>query len=169
MRSTPSLRDGSISHRRAALPLLIAVALTTTGCQLHLELVGKPDADASSADPVASTVVRVVDDDTISVKPVGDLIENSLTAGEHIVRLLGIDTPDLNKMSDEPAECGAIEATAALRDLLPEGTAVLIEYDSRADRSDRYGRSLAYVSLLDASAPVRMASRWSSRTPRWSR
>lgn len=59
------------------------------------------------------------------------------------VRLLGIDTPEIG----EHAECYGDEATALLRELLPEGTAVHVLADVQP--LDKYGRSLLFVYRED--------------------
>lgn len=80
-----------------------------------------------------TTVVRVIDGDTIDVSVKGETKR---------VRLLNIDTPELGRdgVSDE---CLAREAKARLEELLPTGTKVTLEYD--IERQDRYGRELAGV------------------------
>lgn len=75
-------------------------------------------------------IERVIDGDTIVV---GD--------GER-VRLIGIDTPE-TKDPREPVGCFGREASSYTDDLLPAGTAVRLAYD--VERTDRYGRTLAYV------------------------
>jgi micrococcal nuclease len=84
----------------------------------------------------ATTVVRVVDGDTVVVR---------LPAGEETLRLVGIDTPETVK-PDAPVECFGPEASARTKALLPTGTAVRLERDLEA--RDRYGRVLAYVYRL---------------------
>jgi micrococcal nuclease len=79
----------------------------------------------ASPPPAACVVERVGDGDTFSCRD-----------GRR-VRLLGIDTPELGQ--GEPGR----QAHAALRRLLPPGTAVRLERDV-APR-DRFGRELAYV------------------------
>jgi len=59
------------------------------------------------------------------------------------VRLLGIDTPEVG----ENLECYGEEATALLRSLLPEGTAVSVLSDVQP--LDQYGRSLLFVYTED--------------------
>jgi micrococcal nuclease len=79
----------------------------------------------ASPPPASCTVERVGDGDTFSCRD------------GRKVRLLGIDTPELGQ-----GEAGR-QAHAALRRLLPRGTAVRLERDD-APR-DRFGRELAYV------------------------
>lgn len=72
----------------------------------------------------ACQVTRIVDGDTIECD------------GRRI-RLLLIDSPERSQ-----APFGA-QAAAALAQLIPVGTPILVEYD--VDRTDRYGRTLAYL------------------------
>ena len=59
------------------------------------------------------------------------------------VRLLGIDTPEIG----ENLECYGDEATALLRSLLPEGSAVMVLADVQP--LDQYGRSLLFIYTAD--------------------
>ena len=78
----------------------------------------------------ATKVERVVDGDTIVV-----------TGGER-VRFIGVDTPE-TKDPRRPVQCYGREASARTEELLAPGTKVVLVYD--VDRTDRYGRTLAYV------------------------
>jgi micrococcal nuclease len=90
------------------------------------------------AEPPPAVVQSVVDGDTIRVTRGGD---------EFKVRLLNIDTPE-SVDPDKPVGCLAPEATAFLRQRLPAGTLVQLDYDQ--ERQDRYGRDLAGV-FVDGS------------------
>jgi len=81
------------------------------------------------------TVVRVVDGDTL------------LLDGDERVRLIGIDTPE-SVDARRPIEYLGKEAAAFTR-RLAEGKRVRLAYDQ--ERSDRYGRTLAYVFLEDGT------------------
>ncbi len=83
----------------------------------------------------AQLVERVVDGDTIVVRGVGR------------VRLIGVDTPETVDPR-RPVEFFGREASAFTKRLL-EGQRVRLEYDR--ERSDRYGRTLAYVYLHDGT------------------
>jgi|tagenome__1003787_1003787.scaffolds.fasta_scaffold20401223_2 micrococcal nuclease len=89
---------------------------------------GRPEVAPMTGD--ATKVERVVDGDTIVV-----------TGGER-VRFIGMDTPE-TKDPRKPVQCYGREASARTEQLLPPGTAVVLVYD--VDRTDRYGRTLAYV------------------------
>ncbi|MCY4602166.1 MAG: thermonuclease family protein [Acidobacteria bacterium] len=89
-------------------------------------------AAALAAAPAdAQLVERVVDGDTIIVQGVGR------------VRLIGVDTPE-TVHPRRPVECFGKEASAFAKRLL-EGQRARLEYDQ--ERTDRYGRTLAYVHL----------------------
>jgi micrococcal nuclease len=98
---------------------------------------------------VEAEVIRVVDGDTVAVTPVPGVLEPTGEhdgVPEHTVRILGVDAPEMNYRKDAEPECGAQTATNHLGGILPQGLPVVIEYDATADRMDRYGRSLAYVT-----------------------
>ncbi len=80
-------------------------------------------------------VERVVDGDTIIVASVGR------------VRLIGVDTPE-SVDPRRPVEFFGREASAFTKRLLG-GKRVRLEYDW--ERTDRYGRTLAYVYLPDGT------------------
>jgi len=97
--------------------------------------------EAPSAD-LGGRVARVVDGDTVKVRT---------PAGDETVRLIGIDTPE-TKAPGRPVECFGPEASARAEELMPPGTAVVLELDPTQDTRDRYGRLLAYVHVDDGSA-----------------
>jgi len=105
---------------------------------------GMPETATSEADepsiPSAATeatIEFVVDGDTVF-----------LDDGRK-VRLLGIDTPEVG----DNRECYGDEATALLRQLLPEGTPVWVLPD--IDPLDRFGRSLLFI-YTDAATNVNL-------------
>lgn len=75
-------------------------------------------------------VERVVDGDTIVV------------GGGERVRFIGIDTPETVDPR-KPVQCFGEAASQFTKHLLPPGTGVRLAYD--VERTDRYGRTLAYV------------------------
>ena len=87
------------------------------------------------AEAAAQVVERVVDGDTIVVRDVGR------------VRLIGVDTPETVHPS-RPVEFFGKEASAFTKRLV-DGKRVRLEYDQQ--RTDRYGRTLAYVHLPDGT------------------
>ena len=76
--------------------------------------------------------------------PLGDHVAvGSITDGDTFrtddgtrIRIIGVDTP-------ERGDCYFSEATAHLAAMIPVGTSVRLVYD--VERTDRYGRTLAYV------------------------
>ena len=90
----------------------------------------------STPAPVAGTVVRVVDGDTIHVR-IGARVEK--------VRYIGVNTPEVHHPT-KGEEPGGREAAEVNRRLV-EGQAVRLELD--VQERDRYGRLLAYVRIGD--------------------
>lgn len=119
--------------RPAAMCLLGMLILGVTACEPIAEL-------APAAPTEAHTVAYVIDGDTIEVAtPEGETRR---------VRLLGINTPEVGR-DGEPGQCGGEAAAELLEELLPEGAAVQLVSDRRADDEDRYGRLLRYVETED--------------------
>lgn len=131
---------------RTVLASLLAVA-TLTGCTD-----GSGHSDTAAETASDSVLIRVIDGDTIAVKPTSGLPATNELGTEHVVRLLGIDAPEMNYASGNP-ECGAQNATSNLEAVLPKDTGVTITYDARSDHTDRYGRSLAYVGFKRPDTP----------------
>ena len=104
---------------RRAVPLLLIVALLV-GC-------GAPLAPTA---PLLR-IERVIDGDTLVISTIGT------------VRLIGVDTPETVHPT-QPVQRFGREASEFLRDLAL-GEAVRVDYDQT--RTDRYGRTLAYVYL----------------------
>lgn len=151
-----------------------AVLLTTTACDEDFqwedyEAESQTQHDQPIADEIESTggsdesgddlrvtadLVRVIDGDTVAVaadEEAGLPATNS-AGTEHSVRLLGIDTTEMNFYSDEEPDCGAQEATNHLMwsigDLEAAGSIeVTLVYDEASDRYDAYDRSLAYLEV----------------------
>ncbi len=110
----------------AALLLLLAAACTrTTG--------PRPVALPGGGSGLPATIAHVVDGDTVDLR---------IGGGTERARLLGIDTPETVK-PDSPVECFGPEASARTKELLPEGTAVVVQRDREA--RDRFGRLLVYL------------------------
>ena len=91
------------------------------------------DADQPKVRKTRAKVVRVIDGDTVLVKP--------RQGARGTIRLLGIDTPEVYG----GAECHGKLASRAAKKLLPRGTRVLLVSDPTQDLKDRYGRYLRYV------------------------
>ena len=86
-----------------------------------------------------ATVIRVVDGDTIHAR---------LKGVDEDVRIIGMDSPEIDK-PDTPVECFAREASAAAKRLLKPGDRITLQADPTQDKRDRYGRLLAHVFLAD--------------------
>jgi micrococcal nuclease len=99
-------------------------------------LVARPEAAPATDLDIAEQgqVVRVVDGDTIIVR---------IDDREERVRYIGVNAPELASVErGVDAECGALEAALANRELV-EGRSVALERDV-TDR-DRFGRLLRHV------------------------
>ncbi len=110
----------------------LLVATTTAG--VGVALTHPPEA---AADPVSATalVLNVVDGDTIDIR---DDVRGRLR-----VRILGIDTPETKKPG-YTVGCWGPEATEFARTTMI-GQRVALVPDSTQDRTDHYGRTLAYL------------------------
>lgn len=93
----------------------------------------QPETRAEGRPSEPAEVLYTIDGDTVSVRRGRD---------DATVRLIGIDTPE-TKRRDTAVECFGHEAHQRLRELLPDGTPVLLEFDRQ--HTDRYQRELAYV------------------------
>lgn len=89
------------------------------------------------AQTIRARVIRVIDGDTIVVRPL-----EATNRPRYTARLLGIDSPE-----HRPRECGADLATRSARRLAPRGTRVLLKTDPTQATFDRFDRLLAYVRL----------------------
>ena len=116
---------------RTNWPVAVAATVLLAGCTW-------PGSGPSTV-PVPETlqVASVADGDTFTAID---------AHGERVrVRLLGIDAPE-TAQDGQPADCGADEATEALRRLIV-GRPVTLAGDPRADAVDRFGRHLAYATV----------------------
>jgi endonuclease YncB( thermonuclease family) len=86
---------------------------------------------------IRSKVIRVIDGDTIVIRPL-----EATKRPRYTVRLIGIDSPEFR-----PKECGATLATENARRLAPRGRRVLLKTDPTQPMFDRFDRLLAYVRL----------------------
>jgi micrococcal nuclease len=109
-------------------PALFAVGLASSWLCAALTSVAVVSAQPSSVD-------RVVDGDTVIVTGVG------------AVRLIGVDTPETVHPRKSVEAFGA-EASTFLKHLVLSQP-VRLEFD--VNRTDRYGRTLAYLFLSDGT------------------
>jgi len=96
---------------------------------------GEESNSISDTNHTYYTVTRIVDGDTI-------LLDNGTK-----VRYIGIDTPE-TKHPKKPVQYFGKEASEANKKLV-DGKKVRLEYD--VQKTDKYGRALAYVYVEDAS------------------
>ncbi len=129
---------------RLYVKLLLLVFFTLISC-------GKSQPAKTPENTIPCTVVRVMDGDTFHCR---------LSSGENVrVRLIGVDTPESSdnpkarrdagrsgQSLEEIIKMGRASAEFTKR-LLPRGETVYLEFD--AQKTDRYGRLLAYVWLRD--------------------
>ncbi len=106
-------------------------------CGLWLCACGK-DASSEPSEPVSpcgahsGVVQRVLDGDTIELSDATK------------IRYLQVNTPEISHAADEVAECFGDDAKA-FNESLVAGQTVTLEYDVGC--TDRYGRTLAFVSV----------------------
>ncbi len=110
----------------ATLPASLAVLSSCT--------IAQPDNTAAPS--TSATVVAVVDGDTLDVETVD---------GEQRVRIIGIDTPEINRDGGED-DCYAQEARDYL-DGLAYGQTVELAADATQADVDAYGRQLRHVTV----------------------
>lgn len=122
--------------------VVVASALASPACgpAAPREEADRPnDAGRTVAISDVVRVSRVVDGDTIEIDEPVDGID--------VVRLIGVDAPETSHpvYGYQPHGSQAAEFTASWLD---PGTEVALEFD--VEKTDRYGRLLAYVWLLDS-------------------
>ena len=120
----------------------MAIAVAVLGAILWAARMPTPDATGGTEPGIPTTATEAI------VEYVYDGDTLFLEDGRK-VRLLGIDTPEIG----DNLECYGDEATALLRQLLPEATHVRVQAD--VDPLDQYGRSLLFV-YTDAGTNVNL-------------
>jgi len=135
-------RAAAVAATIAAIGLAVAGAAPAAGGLVAPQ--GAAEAPPSAA-AQAATVRRVVDGDTIDVR---------IDGTSRRVRFLQIDTPEVYG----GAECYGAQASAAMKRLLPVGTAVTLYVDPALDRTDAYGRLLRYVFRGTSNLNVAMVT-----------
>ena len=138
------LDDGTDKHQQAADILDSAAAdlVSTTKVILkeaeNLELstgyrLGGTRVQDETTTANSTTVLRWIDGDTV------------LTS-QGIVRVVGIDTPELSERCSK-----AFEAVDAVEEFAPAGTNVKLVNPESVDDTDKYDRLLRYVTLSDGT------------------
>lgn len=144
-----------LAIRALRLAIITVVSLIAlTGC-LRVELTAptEPVSPNPVENEAATTghpveIIRIVDGDTVAIRPDDQFPASNEAGNEHIVRLLSIDTREIaNELSGTVAECGALQAQQELERFLNQP--VLLLRDPVADPVDRYGRTLAYLETLE--------------------
>lgn len=134
-------RHAIFSFRKmASIIVAVAVVFAVSVAQHHE---GAEQQSADDQTSVEAVVEKVVDGDTLDVKPAagGDTMR---------IRLIGIDAPEsVNPDESKNTEDGR-EASAWLKGSLPKGTRVWLVKD--VSDTDKYGRYLRYVWVSDPGA-----------------
>lgn len=131
-----------IRHLILLLVLVLAGQYTANQALIQREL--------QSLDPaiVMGEIDELQSDTNLVTKVVdGDTFKISRNHTEDTVRLLSIDTPELNQSTNQP-DCYALEASLYLQSLILNQSVILVPDTLQPDR-DRYGRLLRYVYLPD--------------------
>jgi micrococcal nuclease len=115
----------------------LARALAVIGLIGTLAILAVVTPEANGPAARTAKVERVVDGDTL------------LLVGRERVRLIGVDAPEIVHR-DRAGERGGEEAKA-FADELAAGREVELSFDAEAGFVDRYGRTLAYVTLPDGT------------------
>jgi micrococcal nuclease len=116
---------------RALLASLVLTSLVIAGCESETLTGSAHDAEREAV------ITRVIDGDTIEIRPAID--------GAEDVRLIGVDTPE-TAGSPRGAQPYGEEASEFTEERL-EGRRVTLRFD--VEKKDQYGRLLAYVYLPD--------------------
>jgi len=116
--------------------------LDADGNGIACEDLGAATPPPERPEKLRARIVSVIDGDTVKVRTSGG---KRLT-----VRLIGIDTPETRKPGTR-IECGGRDATTNMKRYAfrrdGRGHAVRLTTDPSQDRTDRYGRLLAYVDV----------------------
>lgn len=129
---------GAVGHHRRAARAALLLFAGVTALTVIVDTSPPPVARADAV-PTTAVVLRVVDGDTVDVR---DDVRGRLR-----IRLLGIDSPETKKPGYTVACWGEEASRFATETLL--GQRVALIGDPSQDRTDRYGRTLAYLDLAD--------------------
>ena len=136
-----------IIHLSIVAVLVLSIAVCFSGCFEEPEpaISVEPAEEASvSSDNgfTEATIAKVVDGDTVKVMLGGQKIT---------IRIIGINTPESVAEDESRNTEEGRKASEYVKELLPVGTKVYIEYD--LDDEDQYGRTLAYLWLKGDADP----------------
>jgi micrococcal nuclease len=122
---------------------LILLLLSAVGFSHKGSFLPTPAQEPDTTSVASSSlymVSKVIDGDTIIVEMEGQ---------SETVRLLGIDTPEVDPQYN-PIECYGRQATTATKDKVLDQT-VSLETDTTQGKRDKFDRILAYVFLADGT------------------
>jgi len=112
--------------------------------RLDFDFEGPDNDPAETPTLIPSTLIRVVDGDTLIVQTGDDEVR---------VRLIGIDTPEsVNSAHPEKNNEWGIMASNHTKELLKNYQQLYLEYDQ--ELTDRYGRTLAYVWMNNDTTDI---------------
>jgi len=128
------------------IALILVLSLFGVGGVWYIFTDTPPEQNTSSRETTTTTPapsetytnIYVVDGDTIHV--------TSSNGTKESIRLLGIDTPEINHETIEKSDCYALEAREILAELLKDTDAITLTQDPSQDTRDAYNRLLGYVS-----------------------
>jgi len=119
-------------------------------------VVYKPNRETqeSAAYPRINTAEKRVDEDYVERVVDGDtlVLRNGIYVKTNRVRLLGLNTPELNKNKKKEPEPYAAEASKKLEDLVV-GKKIILEKDTSKEM-DSFSRALRYVIIDDRCVNV---------------
>lgn len=118
--------------------LIISFVLLNNSGLKQNKITKQASSNQKIATRESARVLRVVDGDTIKI-----LINNK----EDIVRLIGIDSPEVVD-EEKPVQCFGKEASSKAKEILT-GKKITIESDLTQGDRDEYERLLRYVFLDD--------------------
>ena len=139
------------SRQSLLIPTLL-LGLSLAGCAETTRTGSAPTAQPTSQ----ARATRVAATDRTSTGPASDVVEEArvvevvdgdtirvdLGGRQELVRMTGIDTPEVGGPYRDP-ECYGAEASALAKQLVPPGSTVALERD--VSERDRYGRLLRSV------------------------
>lgn len=124
--------------------LFLACTVNISCSQKENESNGKKDISETL---YSAKITAVIDGDTVKIQFKDDIPDNC-TKNE-TVRLIGVNTPELNLHKDEAAEYFAEEAFLYTNRYYKEE--VNIQLDNVSAMRDKYGRLLAYIWLCNST------------------
>lgn len=130
-----------------ALIILSAAFLITKTTQLinrnnNAEIVEEKLTQEEKNKTYDAIVTKVIDGDTIKIRFVGTIPEEC--SAEETIRLIGVNTPELNIHKKKEKEYYATEAADFTSKCL-SGRSVKLRFDTVSSRRDKYQRLIAYV------------------------